>query len=355
MTLIRTLPTIFASVRDSFRTLREGGGAGAGVVRTERDFPIVWALGGSVLLALILAVLPNIPTGGFPKSLLTGLLILVFGFVFVAVSSRIVGIIGSSSNPISGMTIATLLGTCLVFLAVGMGGDAYQGAALCVGSIVCIAAANAGATSQDLKTGFLVGGTPIRQQIGLLIGVFASVFAIGGTLIFMHNSDMGPIGSPSLPAPQGTLMATIIKGVLAQDLPWGFIFVGAALAVVVQLCGVSGLAWAVGAYLPISTTLPIFVGGCMRWLSDRIRGEKEESEVSPGMLFSTGLVAGGAIAGLLIAIVNTQFEGFAETLGFAKEWNVIGVIGEHAPFSGVIAFTLLCTLLVRKSLRKLGV
>jgi putative OPT family oligopeptide transporter len=352
MTLLRTLPTIFASVRDSLRTLREGAGSGASI-RTERDIPIVWAFAGSLVLALILAVLPNVPTGGFPRSLLTAGLILVFGFIFVAVSSRIVGIIGSSSNPISGMTIATLLGTCLVFLAVGMGGDAYQGAALCVGSIVCIAAANAGATSQDLKTGYLVGGTPIRQQIGLLIGVFASVFAIGGTLIFMHNSDMGPIGSASLPAPQGTLMATIIKGVLAQDLPWGFIFVGAALAVVVQLCGVSGLAWAVGAYLPISTTLPIFIGGCMRWLSDRIRGQKEESEISSGMLFATGLVAGGAIAGLLLAILTTQAPGFAASLGFAREWNIAGLIGEHAPLSGVLAFALLCALLVRKSLKKL--
>jgi len=353
MTLIRTLPTIFASVRDSLATLKSGSAGGATTSRTERDFPIVWAAVGSVVLALIIAVLPNIPAGGFPKSLLTALLILVFGFIFVAVSSRIVGIIGSSSNPISGMTIATLLGTCMVFLAVGMGGDAYQGAALCVGSIVCIAAANAGATSQDLKTGFLVGATPLRQQIGLLIGVLASVAAVGLTIIFMHHSNMGPIGSEKLPAPQGTLMATIIKGVLSRDLPWGFIFVGAALAVVVQLCGVSGLAWAVGAYLPISTTFPIFIGGCMRWVSDRIRGEKEESEVSSGMLFSTGLVAGGAIAGLLLAIVGTQLPGLMASLGFAREWSVIGLIGEHAPLSGSAAFALLCFVLVKKSLRKL--
>jgi uncharacterized oligopeptide transporter (OPT) family protein len=152
-------------------------------------------------------------------------------------------------------------------------------------------------------------------------------------------------------------MATIIKGVLARDLPWGFIFVGAALAVVVQLCGVSGLAWAVGAYLPISTTLPIFIGGCMRWLSDKIRGEKEESEVSAGMLFSTGLVAGGAIGGLLIAILTTATwtESCMGTLGFAKEWNVAGVLGEHAPLSGTLFFALLCVVLVRRSLRRLQV
>ena len=355
MTLLRTMPTIFASVKESMKTLRGGAAGMESVKRTDRDFPILWAAVGSVALVLIIAVLPNIPAGGFPKSLLTALLILVFGFIFVAVSSRIVGIIGSSSNPISGMTIATLLGTCMVFLFVGMGGDAYQGAALCVGSIVCIAAANAGATSQDLKTGFLVGATPIRQQIGLVIGVVVSVTAIGATILFMHNSDMGPIGSEDLPAPQGTLMATIIKGVLAQDLPWGFIFVGAALAVMVQLCGVSGLAWAVGAYLPISTTMPIFIGGCLRWLSDRLRGEKEESEISSGMLFSTGLVAGGAIAGLLLTLLTTMSatSGLLAKLGIAKDWNILGLIGEHAPWSGVVAFALLSTILVRRSLRKL--
>lgn len=355
ITLIRTLPTILASVRDSLKTLGGGGTSLESVKRTERDFPILWAAVGSVALVLIIALLPNVPAGGFPKSLLTALLILVFGFIFVAVSSRIVGIIGSSSNPISGMTIATLLGTCMVFLSVGMGGDMYQGAALCVGAIVCIAAANAGATSQDLKTGYLVGATPIRQQIGLLIGVVASVTIIGATILFMHSSDLGPIGGEKLPAPQGTLMATIIKGVLARDLPWGFIFVGAALAVVVQLCGVSGLAWAVGAYLPISTTLPIFTGGCMRWLSDRIRGEKEESEVSAGMLYSTGLVAGGAIAGLLLTLLTTWSVtgGLLEGLGVGKTWNVVGFIGEHAPLSGTVFFGLLCVFLVKRSLRKL--
>jgi putative OPT family oligopeptide transporter len=358
MTLLRTLPTIFSSVRDSLRDLRAtGASAGTSVARTERDFPITWVAGGSLILALVIALLPNLPTGGFPGSILTALLILVFGFFFVAVSSRIVGLIGSSSNPISGMTIATLLGTTLLFLFLGMGGDLYQGAALCVGAIVCIAAANAGATSQDLKTGFLVGATPIRQQMGLIIGVLVSVSVIGLTIIGLHNSALGPIGGSDLPAPQGTLMAVIIRGVLSQDLPWGFIFVGAALAVVVQLCGVSGLAWAVGAYLPIATTFPIFIGGVMRWLSDRITKQSEDSELSSGMLFSTGLVAGGSIAGLLVAILfsSEAVAGVVGALSIGTDWNVLGIFGGAAPWSALFMFALLCILLVRRSMRKLEI
>jgi putative OPT family oligopeptide transporter len=356
MSLIRTMPVIVGSVRASLRDMRNAGPGSAEVRRTERDMPFSWVVIGSIALVVIIAVLPNLPTGGFPQSLLTGFLVLLFGFFFVAVSSRIVGEIGSSSNPISGMTIATLLGTCLIFVSMGMDGDLYQGAALCVGAIVCIAAANAGATSQDLKTGFLVGGTPFRQQIGLVIGVVASVTVIGLTIMFMNQSAMGPIGGDKLPAPQGTLMATIIKGVLSRDLPWGFIFVGAALSLVVQLCGVSGLAWAVGAYLPISTTFPIFIGGAMRWLSDKVRGEKEESELSSGMLFSTGLVAGGSIAGLLIAVLTT-WEGTAPTLeklgiGHDKDW---GILGSGAAYSALVMFGVLCFVLVRRSLRKLDV
>jgi putative OPT family oligopeptide transporter len=363
MTLLRTMPVIYSSVRDSLRDLRGSAAAAAAAKRTERDMPISWVAIGSVVLVLIIALLPNLPTGGFPNSLLTGLLILVFGFFFVAVSSRIVGLIGSSSNPISGMTIATLLGTTLLFLAVGLGGDLYQGAALCVGAIVCIAAANAGATSQDLKTGYLVGATPIRQQIGLLLGVlFASGF-IALTLIGLHNSAYGPIGGERLPAPQGTLMAVIIKGVLSQDLPWGFIFVGAALAIVVQLCGVSGLAWAVGAYLPISTTFPIFVGGAMRWISDWIRERKgeapadAESELSSGMLFSTGLVAGGSISGLLVAVLISvdALSGFTTAAAIGRELNLLGIFGEEARWSALVMFALLCFWLVRRSLRKLEI
>ena len=354
MTLMRTLPTIYASVRDSVRELR-GGLAAGGQLRTERDIPITYVAFGSVGLAVLIPLIQRMPVG-FPWAFLVSLLIVIFGFFFVAVSSRIVGLIGTSSNPVSGMTIATLLGTCLIFVLAGWADDpaqqaAAQAAALSVGAIVCIAAANAGATSQDLKTGFIVGATPLHQQIGLVIGVLVSVSVIGFTLIGMHHSAWGPIGSDRLPAPQGTLMATIIQGVLSRDLPWGFIFVGGALAVMVQLCGVSGLAWAVGAYLPISTTFPIFVGGSMRWLADRIRGHAEDSEVSSGMLFATGLVAGGSIAGLLIVFI-VQFSpvalgGFGESLQQA--------LGEPGgTIVATVAFAVLCTLLVRRALRSLA-
>jgi putative OPT family oligopeptide transporter len=252
------------------------------------------------------------------------------------------------------MTIATLLGTCLIFVIAGWANDpskqaAAQAAALAVGAIVCIAAANAGATSQDLKTGYLVGATPFNQQIGLLIGVLVSVAVVGFTIIAMHHSPLGPIGSEHLPAPQGTLMATIIQGVLSRDLPWGYIFVGAALSATVQLCGVNGLAWAVGAYLPISTTFPIFVGGAMRWAADRLRGKEDESELSSGMLFSTGLVAGGSIAGLLILVI-LQFApgmtGFGESLQRKLGDGTATVVA-------LGAFATLCVLLVRRAMQKL--
>jgi putative OPT family oligopeptide transporter len=352
MTLARTLPTIFSSARDSIREIRAGGGAAA-QLRTERDIPITWVAAGSVIMALIIPFLQKMPVG-FPWYFLVSLLIVVFGFFFVAVSSRIVGLIGSSSNPVSGMTIATLLGTCLIFVLAGWANDpakqaAAQAAALAVGAIVCIAAANAGATSQDLKTGYLVGATPFNQQIGLLIGVLVSVAVVGFTVIGMHHSSWGPIGSEHLPAPQGTLMATIIQGVLSRDLPWGYIFIGAALSLTVQLCGVNGLAWAVGAYLPISTTFPIFVGGAMRWITDRIRGQADESELSSGMLYSTGLVAGGCIAGLAILVV-LQFApgitGFGDGLQ-ARLGDVPGAI------IALGAFAVLCAMLVRKALQKL--
>lgn len=351
MTLLRTFPTIIAAFRASFKAGRGGKGAPA-QKRTDRDIPMPWVIAGSLGLVLLLAIIPQVPHGPFPGSLLMSLLIVVFGFLFVTVSSRIVGIIGSSSNPISGMTIATLMGTSVIFLAIGWGADEYQSVALAVGSIVCIAAANAGATSQDLKTGYLVGATPLKQQLGLIIGVVVSVAVIGFTLMLMHESNFGPIGSDKLPAPQGTLMATIIKGTLSNQLPWEYIFVGAALAVVIQLCGVSALAWAVGAYLPIETTFPIFIGGLMRALVDRLRGGKDESEVSSGMLYSTGLVAGGSLAGVLIAVLASLQGGeLMKMLGIGNDFQAW--LGPWADPVAVGAFGVLCYLLVRTALKKM--
>ena len=365
ITLIKTLPTIAAAFRESFSSLRDLK-TGQRPSRTERDIPITFVLIGSLVLVAVVALLPQLPGSGFGRVLL-GLLVVVFGFFFVTVSSRIVGIIGSSSNPISGMTIATLMATCILFVALGWTGDVYQALALCVGSIVCIAAANAGNTSQDLKTGYLVGATPIWQQIGLIIGVAASVFAIGLTLRIIDRAQVAnqivpghAIGSPDYPAPQATLMATIIRGLLAQDLPWGLIFAGMAIAVVIELCGVKSLSFAVGLYLPLSTTFPIFIGGLIRGLMERGKEGQEESEISSGMLFSTGLVAGGALTGVLIAALQGWRVGTGDdrTTMLGSILDTVGVHGwEHlggtADIIGIAAFAVLCLLLVRAARKPL--
>jgi putative OPT family oligopeptide transporter len=367
ITLIRTLPTIVSAFKESLGSLQDMK-AGKAQSRTERDLPITYVAIGSLVLVIIIAVLPQLP-GTFPGTLLMGLLVVVFGFFFVTVSSRIVGIIGSSSNPISGMTIATLMATCLIFISLGWTDDVYQALALSVGGIVCIAAANAGATSQDLKTGYIVGATPIYQQIGLVIGVVASTFVIGWTLQTIDQSMQfegvqHAIGTTRYAAPQATLMATIIKGLLAQDLPWALVFIGMFVSVVIELCGVRSLSFAVGAYLPLSTTAPIFVGGLMKALADRITGKKEESEISSGMLYSTGLVAGGSLTGIAIALLSsipkTVVENGVETQISLIQWllDSVGIHGwEHlgagADLIGLIMFGVLCTLLIRAAREEL--
>ncbi len=359
MTLLRTLPTIWSSFRDSLRQLSSGRGQ-ASAVRTERDLHLSVVVVGTLVLVLLIAILPNLP-GQFPDSLVISLLIVAFGFFFVTVASRIVGIIGSSSSPISGMTIATLMGTCLVFILLGWRGDAHQTAALLVGSVVCIAAANAGATSQDLKTGYLVGATPWKQQIGLIIGACVSVLAIGGTLLLLDRSIPGvqhAIGSERFPAPQAVLMSTMIKGQLSQQLPWGPVLCGVALALVAQLAGAHALSWAVGAYLPLSTTAPIFVGGVVRWLINkqrrrgRGRSSAADSDVGPGMLYATGLVAGGSLSGMLIAFLQGFAERTAHWLDLGGDyWERMGIGGDAIAFA---MFGLLCVFLMRQALSKKG-
>ncbi len=304
ITLARTLPTIVASAREGLKGF--GGAAGAAPLRTERDVPITVVLVGSLLLAVFLVVMPGLPTQG---NVLVSILIVFFGFFFATVASRITGLIGSSSNPISGMTIATLIITCLIFVALGWTGDIYAPVALAVGAIVCIAAANAGNTSQDLKTGYLVGATPYYQQIGLAIGVVTSAFIIGMTVLYMHR--VFGIGSEAVAAPQATLMATLIQGLLSQNLPWGLVLVGVFIAVTLELCGIHSLSFAVGAYLPIATTAPIFIGGLVRWVVERKTGVTQDSDISAGTLFSSGLIAGGSLAGILFAVlVGLEQQGY---------------------------------------------
>jgi putative OPT family oligopeptide transporter len=366
ITLLRTLPTIIGAFRQSFKSLKDLK-SGLKPSRTERDIPITFVLLGSLALIVIVAVLPQLPPAGAMGRLLMGILVVVFGFFFVTVSSRIVGLIGTSSNPVSGMTIATLMGTCLLFVALGWTGSAYQATALMVGAMVCIAASNAGNTSQDLKTGYIVGATPLYQQLGLIIGVAASVFAIGFTMDIIDSSMQlsgveHAIGTAKYSAPQATLMATIIQGLLAQNLPWGLIFAGMFIAVVVELCGVRSLSFAVGLYLPLSTTLPIFVGGFLRGWVERKKGVHEESELSSGMLYATGLVAGGALTGVLIAalqgVPKSTPEGPVSFAGWLVEQ--IGVqgwerYGHIADLIAVAMFAVLAWTLVRQAKQKLDV
>jgi putative OPT family oligopeptide transporter len=365
MTLLKTLPTIVSAFRESVKSFRGGAGA-SGQARTDRDLGMKPVLFGSIALALLITILPKFPHGEFPGSLLMGLLVVVFGFFFVTVSSRIVGIIGTSSNPISGMTIATIMATCVIFVLVGRTGDVYQPIALCVGALVCIAAANAGATSQDLKTGYLVGATPRSQQIGFIIGVLTSTLAIGATLFLLDKTYAGGelhgIGGPKLAAPQATLMATIIKGLLAQNLPWAPVLIGVAMAFMAQMMGAHALSWAVGAYLPLSTTFPIWIGGMIKAIGDKVSKRKEESELSSGMLYATGLVAGGSLGGVLIALVAFIGDSVLhmEQPTLLEKLDLGGAFYaafKNGPISGGVlcaaVFAVLCVLLFRNSQKQL--
>ena len=346
ITLGRTLPTIIGSFRESMRGLGEGGTAGT--ARTEQDLPLIVVMLGTLALAIFLVAVPGLPTQGHP---LVAVLTILFGFFFVSVSSRITGLIGNSSNPISGMTIATLIMTCSVFVATGWTGDVYAPIALCVGAVVCIAAAIAGATSQDLKTGFLVGATPKFQQIGLIIGVVTSALVIGATTLYLH-SVMG-IGSQSLPAPQATLMSTIIKGLLSQNLPWGLVLCGVSISIVLELCGIHSLSFAVGSYLPIATTAPIFAGGVVRWYVERTTGVKQESDISAGTLFSSGLIAGGSLAGIVYAILFGR--GIVNAADDASTTGLIPYLheGTAGEIAGIAIFFALAVVLFRAGQRKL--
>jgi putative OPT family oligopeptide transporter len=373
ITLIKTIPTIFAALTAGLKDVRAKQESLTATARTERDISMRVVLVGSVaLIAMMWALLkfkpiPGAQTGAF-ANLMAAIFVVVFGFLFVTVASRISGLIGNSSNPVSGMTIATLMATCAVFLLLRWTANSYSVLALTIGGVVCIAAAIAGATSQDLKTGYLVGATPFWQQIGLVVGVMVSSFAIGGTLILMNvglaqykpmqialdithlptgverqqdnyvyegkdyvlvNSigssevpdgkylyDPGTrqievqweqgIGSAKAAAPQARLMATVISGILNQRLPWRLVFLGVFLVIAVELLGIRSLPFAVGSYISIATTMAMFAGGLVRWLAERGTEEKNgaESEVSPGSLYASGLIAAGGVFGLMAIIIN---------------------------------------------------
>jgi OPT family oligopeptide transporter len=369
ITLIKTIPTIISSFKGSVGAIKKNeDGSKITVLRTERDLDIKVVLFGSIGLIVLMAFLPQLPGNGVGQKLLIGVLVVIFGAFFVTVSSRIVGLIGSSNNPISGMTIATLMGTCLIFIAVGWTGKAYEPMALVVGGMICIAAANAGGTSQDLKSGYIVGATPRNQQIALFIGAIVSSIVIGLTVNFLDKPTAAmiakgvtthAIGSEFYPAPQGTLMATLDKGILSNNLDWQFVLAGVFVAVVMELCGIKALSFAVGAYLPLSTTLPIFAGGAIKGLAEMYQKKKniqksaEEEELGKGSLFATGLVAGGAVAGVIFAIM-AGFDGPAALLAkLNMEAGFSGAIGHGAyQLLGVAFFAAMGWILYKTALKK---
>jgi putative oligopeptide transporter, OPT family len=363
ITLIKTLPTIVSSFRDSVGEFRNRDKAAA-KSRTEDDLSLKVVGLGSLALILLMAVLPSIPGDNILSKLLIGVLVIIFGFFFVTVASRIVGIIGSSNSPISGMTIATIMGTALVFIGVGWTGKVFEPMALVVGSMVCIAAANAGATSQDLKTGYLVGGTPRYQQLALFIGVVVSSLVIGATVLFLDTPTAAmraegiehAIGE-KFNAPQATLMATLIKGLLSFNLDWQFVLVGVFIAITMELCSIKSLSFAVGLYLPLSTTLPIWIGGALKGLTDwfaKRKGEAaEDSELGKGSLFATGLVAGGALAGVIVALLQAS-DGTAASLEKVNlEHGIAGALGTNGyNILGVLFFATLAFFLIRAARKK---
>lgn len=361
ITLLKTIPTIISSFKESVGSLNETGSAS--VLRTDRDFSFKVVIIGSIALIAVLTILPNIPGDGLLQKLLIGVLIVIFGFFFVTVASRIVGLVGSSNSPISGMTIATLMGTCLIFTAVGWSGKVYEPLALVVGGMICIAAANAGGTSQDLKTGYIVGATPKYQQLALFIGAIVSSIAIGlvvkvldtPTQEMLSQNIQHAVGSDKYPAPQATLMATLARGILSFNLDWQFVMVGVFIAVMIELCGIKALAFAIGLYLPLATTLPIFIGGAIKGYVDYRAGlkneAKEEDDLGKGSLFATGLIAGGALTGVFAAILIVVSESFMKMLNI--EHRMVTALSESGyHLLGVAFFVAMCTILYRTAVKK---
>jgi len=370
ITLIKTIPTIVSSFKGSIGSLKQSSGVNAETttLRTEQDLSIKVVGIGSLVLIAVIALMPStlIPGANVGSKLLLGLLVIIFGAFFVTVSSRIVGLIGSSNNPISGMTIATLMGTCLIFIAVNWTGHFYEPMALVVGGMICIGAANAGATSQDLKTGYIVGATPKYQQLSLFVGAIVSSIAIGATIKILDQptAEMAAqgiqhaIGTDKYPAPQGTLMATLVKGILSFNLDWQFVLVGMFIAIVMELCGIKALSFAIGIYLPLSTTLPIFIGGAIRGIVEWRQKQKkivvaaEEEDLGKGNLFATGLVAGGALAGVLVALLSSIDSVSAKLDAWNAEHGLTAYLGtEGYKWLGVILFAVMSIILYRIAMK----
>lgn len=330
--LIRTLPTIVSSFTGALKGFSSAGEAG--VLRTEKDIPMSLIVALTILFIGILVFYPSIQIG-----LIGAVLLFIFGFFFVTVSSRIVGIVGSSSNPVSGLTIAALIFISLILSAIGQTGESGMVIAITIGAVVCIAAAIAGDTSQDLKTGYILGATPKWQQFAQLYGVFIASIVIGFVLVLLD--DVYGFGSAELPAPQATLMSMVVEGIMSGDLPWHLLFIGAAIAATVELFRVGSLPFAVGLYLPIHTTAPIMIGGLISGIIARRAKNKEEAteKKERGTLLASGYIAGEALMGIVVALAITAGVTFPEETFFG-------------PFVSIIAFAVIAWYLFHVSNKK---
>ena len=298
ISLIKSLPLIVKTFSQAMKSMSNNKGKAASGLRTDQDMPMPVILIGVGVIAIAIWLLPT-----FPINLLGAVIVVIFGFFFATVSSRMVGLIGSSNNPVSGMAIATLLIATILLKATGLDGATGMKGEIAIGSIICIVAAIAGDTSQDLKTGFIVGATPKKQQWGELIGVLTSSLAIGGVL-YLLNEAWG-YGSTELPAAQATMMRMIVEGVMNADLPWGLIGAGAAIAIVVEILRIPVLPFAVGMYLPLSLNAGIMAGGLVRLVVEKKRGlseEKKKAAIDRGILYTSGMIAGEGLVGILLAV-----------------------------------------------------
>ena len=335
ISLLRSLPMIGQSIRAMLPQI-SAAARGGQIPMEERDISLKIVAGGVLLLIAIMAVLPSIPVG-----VLGAILIAIFGFFFVAVISRIVGIVGGSSCPVSGMTIATLLICTFILRAAGLEGKAGMAAALSIGAVVCIAMAIASDTSQDLKTGFLVRATPWRQQVGEMIGVFASCLVIGMVVMMLHKAY--GIGSKELAAPQATIMSLVVKGVMEANLPWNLVFIGMGIAVVAEVFRIRSLPFSIGLYLQIHLSTPIIIGGILHWLVVGRRSRKPLTgiETTHGTLFASGLIAGDAFLGVILAAFV-----YAE-VPLALKW-----LPRVPPAATLVLFLILAFLLARVDWRR---
>jgi putative OPT family oligopeptide transporter len=296
ISLIKSLPLIVRTFKDAIKSMK--GASGGEITRTSNDLGMGVVIASIVVITVLIWLVPVIPV-----SLLGAAIVVVFGFFFATVSSRMVGLVGSSNNPVSGMAIATLLIATVILKMTGDGGIHGMQGAIAIGSIICIVAAIAGDTSQDLKTGYLLGATPKKQQIGELIGVVAAALAIGATLYLLDQA--WGFGSEQLAAPQATLMKMIIEGVMENNLPWGLVFIGVFIAIVVELLGIPVLPFAIGVYLPVQLNACIMAGGLVRLAFDKMKRKEEEKKqiVNDGILYCSGMIAGEGLVGIVLAIL----------------------------------------------------